>query len=372
MKIQFEREAMARAFQMVASVVPSRTSKPILQNVKLDAKEDGVTLMATDLELGIRSEVSEVIIDTPGTVVLPVDRMGAVLRESSDEKLTLEDDGTRLKITGLNSRFQLPSQDPAEFPDIRPFTEATYYVIPGRVFRELIRRTAFATDTESTRFALGGVLLDVSEGKLIGVGTDGRRLAKQEGAVSAVGEMNEQSVGLIVPTRAMKLFERALTDADEEVHLVGQGNNDVLVRCGRTTIFARLVEGRFPNWRGVFPHAEGSIRLELPVGPFLSSVRQAAIVTSTDHPGVNFHFVDGAMTIAGHGAERGESNINFPVAYDGEEIVIRLSPKYLIEFLSVLDAEKMVSLQLKDSSTALVCRTDDGYEYVIMPLAQGS
>ena len=372
MKIQFEREAMSRAFQTVASVVPSRTSKPILQNVKLEATSDGVTLMATDLELGIRSELSEVTVENPGTVVLPVDRIGAVLRESSDEQLTIEDDGTRLKVTGLNSRFQLPSQDPAEFPDIRPFTEANYYVVPGRAFRELIRRTAFATDTESTRFALGGVLLEMTGEQLVGVGTDGRRLAKQEGAVSVVGEMSEETVGLIVPTRAMKLFERALSDADEEVHLVGQGNNDVLVRCGRTTIFARLVEGRFPNWRGVFPSVEGSVDLELPVGPFLSAVRQAAIVTSTDHPGVNFHFADGAMTLAGHGAERGESSINLPVAYEGEEIVIRLSPKYLVEFLSVLDSDKTITVQLKDSSTALVCKTDDGYNYVIMPLAQGS
>jgi DNA polymerase-3 subunit beta len=87
-------------------------------------------------------------------------------------------------VRGDRSRFNLPGGDPAEFPAVATFGEAKFHEVPARLFRELIRRTIFATDTESSRYALGGVLLEMDENKITAVGTDGRRLAKMEGPAS--------------------------------------------------------------------------------------------------------------------------------------------------------------------------------------------
>ena len=368
MKITCDREKLMRAFQTAASVAPLRSPKPILQNVKLEAAAESVTLMGTDLEVGIRIEVPGFVVEAPGSVVLPIDRFGSILRETSDEKLTIESDGKRILVEGRQSKFQLPAEDPIEYPNVSTFEEKSYHELSARFFRELIRRTVFATDTESTRYALGGVLIELTAEEIVAVGTDGRRLAKQTGPAKTVAAEDAADKTTIIPTRAMQLMERAMADNEEQILLAAR-DNDVLIKSQRSTIYARLVEGRYPNWRGVFPKQEDVIRFDIATGPFYAAVRQAAIVTSEDRRGVDFRFGEGKVLLAGHGAERGESHIELPIAYDGPEIKIKLDPHYLSDFLKVLSPDQTFTMTLKDSETAAVCTTDDGYSYVIMPLA---
>ena len=114
-------------------------------------------------------------------------RFGSILRESSDERLRIETDAQATIVRGERSEFRLPAENPHEFPAVADFTETKYHQFPARLLKELIRRTAFATDNESSRYALGGVLLEFAADKITGVGTDGRRLAKMEVPAQSVG-----------------------------------------------------------------------------------------------------------------------------------------------------------------------------------------
>lgn len=368
MKAVCEREKLLPAFQMAASVAPSRSPKPILQNIKLEVSADAATLMATDLDIGIRIDTPGFQSEAPGAVVLPIQRFSLILRESSDEKLLLESDGSKTRVRGERSEFQLPTENPDEFPNITSFTEEKYHKVPARFFRELIRRTVFATDNESSRYALGGVLVELSGEQIIGVATDGRRLARQQGPACAVGDSSTTTTA-IIPTRSMQLLERALSDNDEDILLAAR-DNDVLVKSQRATIYTRLVEGRFPKWRDVFPRIEQMTHIEMTVGPFYSTVRQAAIVTSEQHRGVDFTFGDGKVVLAARGAEMGESRVELPIAYDGPDISVTLDPRFVGDFLRVLDPEATFTLHVRDAESAVVCETTDGYSYVIMPLAR--
>ena len=111
-------------------------------------------------------------------------------------------------------------------------------------------------------------------------------------------------------------------------------------------------------------------KIELTVGPFYAAVRQAAIVTSDERRGVDFTFGGGKIILAGHGAELGESHVELPIAYDGADIGITLDPRFLSDFLKVLDAEQTFTMELRDADSAAVCTTEDGYAYVVMPLAR--
>jgi DNA polymerase III subunit beta len=369
MKISFEREKLHAAFQTAASVAPTRSPKPILQNVKLEITGDVATLMATDLEVGIRITVPGVTVETPGSAVLPIARFGPILRECTDEKLHLESDAQGTLVRGDRSEWKLPGENPDEFPNVTAFKEEKFHELAARLFREIVRRTVFATDNESSRYALGGVLLEMEGDKIIAVGTDGRRLAKMEGPAHAVGGHQTANQTTIVPTRAMNLLERAITDADGEVQLAARGN-DILVRSPRFAIYSRLVEGRFPKWRDVFPRRSDVVKTELAVGPFYAAVRQAAIATSEESRGVDFTFENGLAVLAGRAADVGQSRVELPIAYTGPKITITLDPRFVSDFLRVLDPEKTFTLELKDSDSAAVCTTDDGYGYVIMPLAR--
>ena len=369
MKIICNREKLLHAFQTTAAIAPARSPKPVLQNVKLEVSAEAATLMATDLEVGIRYDVSGIEVEAPGAALLPVARFGSILRESSDATFRIESDQDGTTVRGERSQFKLPSENPLDFPAIAQFSDTSYYEVPARLFRELIRRTVFATDNESSRYALGGVKLEWQDNKLTAVGTDGRRLARMEGPAQAVGQPAPFGEVTVIPTRAMNLLERALAEDASEVQLAIR-QNDVLVKNPRCTIYSRLLEGHFPRWRDVFPRRENSLKLNLTVAPVLAAVRQAAIVTSEESRGVDFTFGDGTLVLAGQTAEVGQSRIELPIAYDGKPISITLDPRFVIDFLKVLEPEKSFMIDLQDSDGAAVCSTDDGYGYVIMPLAR--
>jgi DNA polymerase-3 subunit beta len=370
MKISCDREQLLQAFQTVASVAPARSPKPILQNVKLEVSESSVTLLATDLEVGIRHLVSGVDIQSPGVVVLSVTRFGSILRESTDQVLNLESDGQGTTIRGERSQFRLPAENPAEFPQVTPFEESDYHTVPARLLREFIRRTAFATDNESSRYALGGIKLEVEGDQLTAIGTDGRRLAKMTGPVGTSGKPIDAAQTTVIPTRAMQLIERAVAPADDEVQVAVQGN-EFLVHTQRATISARMLEGRFPDWRKVFPESGGGgVKLDLAVGATLTAVRQAQIATSDESRGVDFTFGEGMLVLSGKAAEVGQSRVELPIGYDGDELTVTLDPRFAVDFLKVLDADKTFCFEVKDAESAAVCSTDDGYGYVIMPLAR--
>lgn len=370
MKITCQRESLTGAFALAASIAPARSPKEILQNVKVTAAGDKLTLTATDMEVGIRLDLSEgVEIHTEGTALLPVARTMAILRESNDETLTMETDDSGLRVKGSRSKFRLPGNNPDEFPAVKTFEEEKYHVVPTRLFREMVRRTVFATDPESSRYALGGVLFELTGNDVLAVGTDGRRLARMEGQGESVGEHATNGMTTIVPTRAIGLMQRAIGDGEETIDVASVGN-ELLLRTKQAVIFSRLVEGRYPAWRQVLPARENATQIDMTVGPLFSALRQAAIVTDHESRGIDFTFGDGTLKLEASTAEIGDSQIELPIAYDGDEITLTMDHRYVADFCKVLDAETQFILEVESSSSPALLTTDDGYAYVIMPMAR--
>ena len=370
MKINCNRESLLNAFQTAATIAPSRSPKPILQNVKIEAKKDATILMATDMELGIRIAAADVNVQTEGAAILPVARFGALLRENSDEKLSITADDKGITVKGERSEFKLPAQNPDEFPSVEEFNDDSYFEVNALALKELIKRTLFATDTESSRYALGGVLLEFEDSKVTGVGTDGRRLAKMETPVTAVGGYKGTDSMTIVPSKSMQLIDRALVgDAEATVQIVAR-SNDVLIRSANATIYSRLVDGRFPKWRDVIPSKRDGADIEMSVGPVLSAVRQASIVSSDESRGIDFTFGNGSLVLSGNTAEVGQSRVELPISYDGDDIVLSLDHRFVGEFLKVLATDFKFTINVSDSDSAALCSTADGYSYVLMPLAR--
>lgn len=373
MKLTCERDKLLGAFQVAATVAPSRSPKPILQCVKLEVKDSVATLMATDLEVGVRIVVEGVQADGDGAVILPVQVFGNILREGCDEKLKIAVKSKGIGVQGDHSKYDLPYQDPEEYPEVADFGDEAHLKLPALLFKELIRRTLFATDNESSRYALGGILLEVeqvsgSDGVLVAVGTDGRRLAKMAGPIEIVGDIQLNDAPIIVPAKSMQLVDRAMLDLEGEV-LIAPHTNDVLVRTGVSTIYSRLVEGRFPKWREALPSRSDVPQVEVTVGPMYSALRQAAIVASDESRGIEFSFGGGSLVLKGITAETGQSRIEFPIPYDGEEITVSMNHRYVGDFLRVLDQESTFTVEVQNSESPALFTTSDGYAYVVMPLA---
>ena len=368
MKLHCHRPSLATAFQVVAGVVPSRTPKEILKNVKLQAVDGKATLIGTDQEVGIRYEIPGVEIESDGETLLPTSRIVSILRELSDDGVSIELKENRTVVRSGQSEFSLASEDPAEFPAVAEFGDDRYHVISGSSFQAGLRRTIFATDSESTRYAMGGVLLDLKSDSLTLAATDSRRLAVVNLACRSQEVEQLENPVPVVLAKAMSLVERSISDDTEEVFIAVHAN-DALIKCGNSTIYSRLVEGRFPKYVDVIP-PQSNITVDLVAGQFHSAVRQAQIVTNEESRGVDFQFSNGLLTLNSQAADIGQSKVELPISYEASDLTITFDPRYIAEFLRVLEPEKQITLSLIDGENAAVFRTDESYTYVIMPLSR--
>ena len=326
-------------------------------------------LMSTDLEVGIRHRVLGMEVEQGGSIILPTAQIGSILRTSTDDRLEIRIEDERLVVQGQQSEFVLPIEDASLFPEVPDFGATSYHRITAGHLKRLIRRTVFATDVESARYALGGVLVELSTDSIAMVGTDGRRLARMVAPAEAHNEPAMPSGTPVVPIKALKLIERNLVDDNQEVQLAIQSGTALLLRTTSAVIYTRLVEGRFPHYQDVFPsHIE--VRIPLEAGPMRLALEQASIVTTEESRGVDFRFMPNTLKLSSHAADIGTSHVELAITYDGKPIDITFDPRYLIDALRTLDDTTPITAELIDAKNAAVFRTPDGYTYVVMPLTR--
>jgi DNA polymerase-3 subunit beta len=354
------------ACQLASVAVPTRDVKPVLMNLKAVADKNRCTLMATDLELGIRLEVRGLQVDEPGEALLPARRMLDILREVPEEDLTIEADASACVVRGRASEFEMPSEDPANFPALPTFADDKYHELTAGVLRDLIRHTVFAAADKDTRYTMTGVLWELEADKARLVATDGHRLALAEAPATAHKGHATAGQTPVVPTKAMNLLERNLLDDEEPVRVCIR-TNEVLFRTERAVIYSRLVEGRFPDYRLVFPKKQAS-RVNLEVPTFLSAVRQAKIMTDNDSRRVGFHFAKGRLVLKAQGASAGRSQVELDVDYDGKPVDINFNPEYLVDMLGRLQPDAELTLDLVDGTNPALFRSGPDYSYLVMPL----
>jgi len=373
MKVKCQRDGLLTACQLVGVAVAARTTKPILSNVKAVAQDDALTLMATDLEIGVRYELRGIDVQRAGAAILPAARLISILRESGDADVTLDADENGTLVRTTTGRFQLPGGNPDEFPDLPVFDPgATYHEVTAGVLRTMIKRTAFAADRKegTARWAVTGVLWEAGDNKARLVATDTKRLAMTEGPadVHGGGEKDGKAQSHLIPQKAVQLLDRSLMDEGAPIR-VALRPNEALFENGPVLIHSKLVEGRFPPYRDIIPK-KSAVKLGLPVADFLSRVRQAAIMTDDETKRVDFKFEPGKVTLKAQGAETGSSEVTLDLPdYAGAEVEIAFDPQYLTEMLRAVEGEPSLTLEMTDGQKPALFKVGDNYLYLVMPLA---
>jgi DNA polymerase-3 subunit beta len=370
MKAQCHREGLLAACQLTSAAIPSKDLKPILKNLKAVAGEGRWTLLATDLEVGIRLEVPGLQILEPGEAILPAAKLISILREARDTDLLIEADSNACRVMGLSSplEFEMSSEDPAQFPDFPEFTDEQYHEISAGSLRDMIHKTAFAAADETARYTMTGVLFELDGNNVRLVATDGRRLAMTTGIATGVGGHTTRGFTPIVPKKAMNLLERNLAADPEEVVKVCIRPNDVLFRTERAVIYSRLVDGRFPDYKGVIP-SKTTVSVSLNAGTFHAAVRQAAIMTDNDSKRVTFGFTPDKLTLRAQGTTAGRSKVELPLGdYAGQAMEIHFNPDYLADMLKILPPDTTLELKMIDSGKPAVFQAGPHYTYLVMPL----
>jgi DNA polymerase-3 subunit beta len=323
--------------------------------------------MATDLELGLRLEVSSVKVHEAGEALLPAKQLTAILCESTDQELTLETTTSNCVICGQYSEFEIPGGSPADFPDIPTFTDDKYHELAAETLRAMIRRTVFAAAKSHTRYALTGVLCELDDKQARLVATDSRRLAVATGATTAHNGHTTNGQTHVVPTKAMHLLERILASTEEPV-CVSLRLNEALFKTERALVYSRLLDGRYPNYRNIFPKKQ-TVKVSLEAAKLCTAVRQAAIMTDKESRRISLHFTKDQATLQAETAMLGRSKVELPLQYDDKELKISLDPIFLTDMLRVLPPDASLVLEQETASAPVLFRAGPDYSYVIMPMA---
>lgn len=321
----------------------------------------------------MRYTLPGVTVHRSGASILPISQLADILKNSTDDEISLDTGSEVTKVKIGTSRYELPTRPVDEFPDLPSFDDAgRYHEITAGILRAMIRRTTFAADKKDSggRFALKGVLWE-AEGEVARlVATDTKRLALCEGKAVCHGPADAGKVSHLVPPKAIALLERNLTD-DSEIVRVALRPNDAVFQTERAMIYTTLVQGRYPPYRSIIDAAgKGEIaKIVLPVATFLSCVRQAAVVIDDESKRVDISFSPGRVGMQARGADTGSSEVELKLPdYEGPELAIAFDPSYLVEFLRAVDGEESVTLEMVDGTKPAVFRGGDGYVFLVMPL----
>lgn len=349
---------LSAALRSVSAAVPTRSPKPVLQNVLI---RDGV-ITATDLELRITAPLKA---SRGHTLLLPFARLSAIIGSLvGTDDVTLAVDGTVCTVTGGSGEWKIPVEDAAEFPagDYKAATPVAR--LPSDQFIALVNSVRFATDNESSRFALGAVLVEFKDGTLTFVGTDGRRLC----AASADIDQDTDECEILAPRRVVDVLVR-LCKGGEAIQLERTGS-DVVATIDGVVVQAKLVEGRFPRWRDVEPKTDATPSLVV-AGALLHALRQAAICTSEESKGVTLAITDEGLWLHGQSSAYGESSATCGLVEAGQACTVKLDPRFVREWLECgsIDPAETVCLTATDGDSAVVLSASETIRTVIMPLA---
>jgi len=356
--IRLSAPALKEALAAVASAVPGKSPRPILQSVLLS----GGVLSGSDLEIRIDVEVDA---DPSLTVLLPRDRLQAILGSVTADEITLTPDATSCVIAAGRGTWTLPTEDAAEYPTWQPVALKQLVRLPADQFVRAIRGVVFATDNESSRYALGAVLIEVVGDVVTFVALDGRRLA----SVTCEHDQAVDDSTTLVPARAMEIIARLADHAGGAGVQLESSGKELVATIGTARVTALLVEGKFPRWRDTLPKRDAKATV-VSRADLLAATRAAAICTSDESRGVEYAFADG-IWLHGQSSEKGESSITCEVVEAGKKCSVKLDPAFVSEWLRGIsgDAEPNVEIEAVDDQSAVVLRCGDNTG-VIMPSAK--
>lgn len=366
MKVLCDREKLREGLALANNVIPSKSPKPVLTNVCLVATGDALELVGTDLDVHLRYRIEDgAKVIEPGTIVVPARVLHDFVRDFAGETVTIETSDSNCQISSGDDSAELVTSDADEFPVVARFDDAGALSLQAGTFTALVNRTAFAAAREQGRYAMHGVLVEVGDGLLRMVATDGRRLAVAHAPIDADGSAKAPGKPAIVPTRGMQLFCRVMSDPLDQVKL-HFGDSQIGIRTRNAEVFARLLDGEFPRYSAVIP-SESRHSCEADAALLERKIRLVANVTGEEARAVRMTLEDGHLALTGRSAGRGAAKAHMEVEFKGSGAEIAFNPDYVVDGLKNCESGR-VRIEFNEKTAPGKFLLGENYVYVVMPI----
>ncbi len=364
MKLTTKREELVSKLSVVSRAVSTRAATQALSGVLITATSDGVSLAATDLEVGLQTELTAEV-ESQGSVLLPGRLLSELARSLGDPKVEIEarDAEHDVEIRNGGSSFHLRVLPAEDFPKF-PAEEGEPLTIPGEALASTIEVVARAASRDDMRPVLTGVLVTASGQEMTMVATDSYRLAVKRTELEAgIGGELEANI----PARALRELSRIVSAEGVEHVSVSLLRNQAVLRAGPVLLTTRLIEGQFPNFQQLLPESyEHDVRL--PRTEFLEVVRRVSQLAQRNAP-LRLAFIKGQLTVAASTPDVGDAEEKMEIAFEGDPLEIGFNPEFLREGIESLEGEELMLRLISPLRPGLLQPVDsEDLRYLVMPI----
>ncbi len=360
MRIITNRNLLLESINIVEKAVPSKTTLPILEGILFTAESGKLTLIGTDLELGIETSINVDVLE-PGSLVMAADTIGDIVRKlpDSDVEIVTKDgfiiiksEGTEIEILGF------PEE---EFPELPEVDKEHEFTIPDTILKEMIRQTIFAVSNDEIRPILTGALLEAHNNKVTMAALDGYRMAVKNNNL-----LSDTNISAVIPGKTLSELGKILDEKDELIHIF-LSKNQILFQIGDTTIISRLLEGEFVNYKQLIPN-EHNIKIKIEKTKFLEACDRAALFAKDSGKTIRFEIFEDVLNIRSN-SEKGNVHEELKIEKTGGDIEIAFNPRYIIEALKVVNSEE-VEMEFTTNVSPGIIRPskDSGFLYLVLPV----
>ncbi len=361
MKFSCSAESLQRGIGAVQNAVGTKISNPIVENIKLDVTPDGLGFYGTNLSLHIRCMVA-CETSQPGAVALPTDYLVSTFRELSPCDVKVETRDQDVIFRTPSGEVKLRALSAEEFPLFEGGLEGVTIVLPVVRFKDICRKTLFATSPEKARFELDGVKWVVDGDRLTCVATDGRRLSHVVQQLEGVNA----NVTALIPSKTMNELARIIPN-DGSITII-LGKNKAYFECGDVALISALFDDKFPPFEQIIPKAF-EITFPLPREPFVHGVRMVSALANERTKMVKMTLEKGKLVLQGEQEQVGNAREEVAVDYSGAPITVGYKASYLLDAMRAVDDE-VVDVNLINPTSPGVFTTggEQKFTHVVMPM----
>lgn len=361
MKFIVSSSELQKALQTVSGVISNSQSRPILENFLFEIEKDILNITASDGETTLITSL-EVKSDVEGKIAVPAKIFQEFVKTYGDQPLTLsvkdaeDGNGKLLEILDEKDNFAVALDHAEDYPEIPEFDAAQSVSISAGILSEALNNTLFATSNDSLRPVMTGVLFQFKEDETNFVSTDSHRLV----VYKRTDLMNAEPVEFIMPKKPLAIFKSILASSNEEV-AIEFNENMAKFTFGNNIWICRLIDGKYPNYSAVIPKENPNV-LTINRSLLLNSIRRASIMSNKSTNQVRFKLSGNILHLHAEDTEfANKADMQIPCDYNGEDINIGFSSKFLTEMLSVLSADD-ITMKMSQPNRPGIIEPVDGLE----------
>jgi len=364
MRFTFERNILLKEIAMANEIIVSKNAISILSNIYFEAKDESLTIKATDMKVNFETKVPVTVLEE-GSITVYGDKFFGILNSVPDGEIEFEqvENKINIKTSAKRARFQLKSIASDKFPEFSASGQE-FFEIPIKELKDMIEETIFAISDDETRYFMNGVYFEKAEGKFVMVATDGRRLAFINKNVSGISDFP----GIIIPPKILNIvLKRA---GDEGMAGISITDKIIFIQFGSYRLSSVLIDGQFPNYRRVIPENQTK-SFTVKRHEMLDALKRVSLLVEQKSHRLYLALSPGVVSIYCEENDIGNAREEIPCVYDGEEVTIALNYRYLEEPFKVMNAEEISVLFSDPNKTiTIVPVPEKDYFHIVMPMQQ--